>query len=363
MKQRRILVVDDEPGIRQSLSGVLEDEGYAVDAVESGEACLAALPGAVLRSGAAGHLAAGHGRHGGAGAHSGDSLRRTAGGGDDFRPRHHRDGGEGHQAGRFRFSGEAALHRESHGGGEERAGAPQPGAREQPPEGGHRARASASSAKRAHEGAAAAARADGRHQRARADLRRERHGQGTGGARAARAEPAGREAVRGSELRGDSRGADRERAVRAHQGQLHGRARGQDRQIPEGRWRHAVPGRSGRYEPAHAGQGAARAGGAALRAGGRGGIDAGGRARGGGHQQEPGRRDRARQFPRGPVLPAERDSVFRAAAARPARGYSAAGGSFPARIHHGLRPQAQGTDAGGVPACWPSITGRATCAS
>ena len=29
MKQRRILVVDDEPGIRQSLSGVLEDEGYA----------------------------------------------------------------------------------------------------------------------------------------------------------------------------------------------------------------------------------------------------------------------------------------------------------------------------------------------
>jgi len=44
MKQRRILVVDDEPEIRRSLSGVLEDEGYAVDAVESGEACLAALP-------------------------------------------------------------------------------------------------------------------------------------------------------------------------------------------------------------------------------------------------------------------------------------------------------------------------------
>ncbi|HUI54558.1 MAG TPA: sigma-54 dependent transcriptional regulator [Bryobacteraceae bacterium] len=46
MKQRRILVVDDEPGIRQSLSGILEDEGYAAAAVESGEACLAALPGA-----------------------------------------------------------------------------------------------------------------------------------------------------------------------------------------------------------------------------------------------------------------------------------------------------------------------------
>ena len=46
MKARRILVVDDEPGIRQSLSGVLEDEGYAVESVEDGEACLAAVPGA-----------------------------------------------------------------------------------------------------------------------------------------------------------------------------------------------------------------------------------------------------------------------------------------------------------------------------
>src|SRR5450432_3763969 len=45
MKLRRLLVVDDEPGIRQSLSGVLEDEGYAVAMAESGEACLEALPG------------------------------------------------------------------------------------------------------------------------------------------------------------------------------------------------------------------------------------------------------------------------------------------------------------------------------
>ena len=45
MKPRRVLVVDDEPGIRQSLSGVLEDEGYSVEAAETGEACLEALPG------------------------------------------------------------------------------------------------------------------------------------------------------------------------------------------------------------------------------------------------------------------------------------------------------------------------------
>ena len=35
-----VLVVDDEAGVRSALSGVLRDEGYAVDAVESGEACL-----------------------------------------------------------------------------------------------------------------------------------------------------------------------------------------------------------------------------------------------------------------------------------------------------------------------------------
>jgi len=46
MKPRRILVVDDEPEIRRSLAGVLEDEGYRVDTVESGESCLEALPGA-----------------------------------------------------------------------------------------------------------------------------------------------------------------------------------------------------------------------------------------------------------------------------------------------------------------------------
>ena len=38
--QGRVLVVDDEPGIRETLSGVLEDEGYVVESVGSGERCL-----------------------------------------------------------------------------------------------------------------------------------------------------------------------------------------------------------------------------------------------------------------------------------------------------------------------------------
>src|SRR4030095_11667104 len=35
-----ILIIDDEAGVRASLGGVLRDEGYTVDAVDSGEACL-----------------------------------------------------------------------------------------------------------------------------------------------------------------------------------------------------------------------------------------------------------------------------------------------------------------------------------
>ena len=38
-----ILIVDDESGIRQSLRGVLEDEGYRTTVAESGEACLDVL--------------------------------------------------------------------------------------------------------------------------------------------------------------------------------------------------------------------------------------------------------------------------------------------------------------------------------
>jgi two-component system nitrogen regulation response regulator NtrX len=43
MRSSRILIVDDEPRIRQSLGGVLEDEGFQVESVEDGEACLDVL--------------------------------------------------------------------------------------------------------------------------------------------------------------------------------------------------------------------------------------------------------------------------------------------------------------------------------
>src|SRR5215471_1040924 len=40
MSKPTILVVDDEPGVRSALTGVLQDEGYIVESVSSGEACL-----------------------------------------------------------------------------------------------------------------------------------------------------------------------------------------------------------------------------------------------------------------------------------------------------------------------------------
>jgi two-component system nitrogen regulation response regulator NtrX len=40
MSKPSVLIVDDEPGVRSALSGVLRDEGYSVEAVGSGEACL-----------------------------------------------------------------------------------------------------------------------------------------------------------------------------------------------------------------------------------------------------------------------------------------------------------------------------------
>ncbi len=43
MGKERILVVDDEQGVRNTLTSILEDEGYDVDSVESGEECLNAL--------------------------------------------------------------------------------------------------------------------------------------------------------------------------------------------------------------------------------------------------------------------------------------------------------------------------------
>ena len=73
---------------------------------------------------------------------------------------------------------------------------------------------------------AAAADPDRRaHRRARADPGRKRHGQGTGGRRAAQPEPAPRGQLRPHQLRRHSRNAAGKRIVRPREGRVHRRAR------------------------------------------------------------------------------------------------------------------------------------------
>src|SRR5260370_39538992 len=43
LSMHKLLIVDDETGIRESLEGVLADEGYETASVESGEECLKRL--------------------------------------------------------------------------------------------------------------------------------------------------------------------------------------------------------------------------------------------------------------------------------------------------------------------------------
>lgn len=47
MAREKILVVDDEPGVRSSLAGILKDEGYRLDTATSGEECLEKVRSAI----------------------------------------------------------------------------------------------------------------------------------------------------------------------------------------------------------------------------------------------------------------------------------------------------------------------------
>ena len=174
-------------------------------------------------------------------------------------------------------------------------------------------------------------------QRDRADHGRERRRQGAGRADDPSQQPAQPRALRAGQLRGDSRGADRVRAVRPREGIVHRRDREAGRQVRAGRSRHDLPRRGRRHEREDAGQGAARAAGGRGRAARIGAHDQGGRPRHRRDQQEPRGGDREGALPRGSVLPPRRDSDSRAAAARAARGHPAAR----APLHGLLQPREQ----------------------
>ena len=161
------------------------------------------------------------------------------------------------------------------------------------------------------------------------------------------AEPTPAGSLRRGQLRGDSRGADRDRIVRPREGRLHGRGRRQTGSVRAGHWRHDLPGRDRRHEPEDAGQGAARAAGAGDGAGGRHPAHQGRCARPGGHQQGPAVGDSRGPFSRGPLLPAERDPDSRAAAPRSPGRHRRACRSLHGDAGGGVREAAEAAGAGG----------------
>ena len=175
-------------------------------------------------------------------------------------------------------------------------------------------------------------RADCALQRLGAHHRRERHGQGAGGAHAARSEPAQVAALCRGQLRGHSGNADRERDLRPRKGRLHRRGGAARRLLRAGQRRHAAAGRDRRDALGHPGQAAARAGRAQAAPAGRAHRAGRGRARAGRHQPRPRRGRRRGPSARRPLLPAQRLQHPHAALAR-AYGRSAGHG----RGHAGAR--------------------------
>ena len=177
----RVLVVDDEPAIRDTLRMVLEYEGYEVATAGDGRAALAELD-----AGAADAVLLDIKMSGMDGLETLDRIvarRRRAPGSDDLGARRHRDGRRVHAPGRGRLSREAAPARAGPRLGQERpVGQPPPGRERAPAQagrGGNRPRRR----QRADEEAPGRGRAGGADLGDRADPRRERHGQGAHRAR------------------------------------------------------------------------------------------------------------------------------------------------------------------------------------
>ena len=101
----KILIVDDDPQVRQSFEKLLTQEGHTVKTAASGEAALAIGPGRNSRPGDHGRAPAGDERPGGLPGHPRD--RAQAAGHHHDGLRHHRDGHRGHQAGGLRIRPQA----------------------------------------------------------------------------------------------------------------------------------------------------------------------------------------------------------------------------------------------------------------
>ena len=156
----------------------------------------------------------------------------------------------------------------------------------------------------------------------------ERHGQGAGRASDPRRLRAALPADRHRQLRRAVGRDPRERALRAREGRVHGRAVPPEGEVRDGRRRHALPRRDRRHRPEDADGPAARAGGEEDRPRRR--QPRSRSTSAGGCDQPQPRGDGGRgELPRGPLLPAERLLHRHSPPARAARGHRPAREQLP----------------------------------
>ena len=117
-----ILIVDDEADIRELVAGILQDEGYTTRTARDSDDALAQVASAPAEPRLSRHLAAGQPARRAAIARCDEGAASRIAGGDDFRPRQHRDRGRRDQAGRLRLHREAVQGRPAGAGRRARAG-------------------------------------------------------------------------------------------------------------------------------------------------------------------------------------------------------------------------------------------------
>ena len=160
-----VLIVDDEPGIRESLASILQDEGYLVDAVGSAEEALERVSSGELELILLDVWLPGMD---GLEALSRIQIRHaSARGHHDFRPRHHRNRRARHQARSFRFHRKTSFPRKNYSARAQRHPAAPPGRRKPDPAQSARPPLSGHRRQHPHEGAAPADRRHRAHQRPR----------------------------------------------------------------------------------------------------------------------------------------------------------------------------------------------------
>ncbi len=264
-ERTRILIVDDEEIVRESLSAWLEKDGYTLATAPDGETALERVKGERWSILLVDLKMPGHRRP--AGARGGAHAAARGGRRHHDRLRHGRHRGRGDEARRLRLPGQAVRPRGAEPDDPEDRHAAGPRARERAAAQGAQARVPVPRLDQQEPRDAGGVR-PGAHRRAQRvhdpDPRRERHRQGTARPRHPRREPPQPGAVRRGLVRRAHRDAARVRAVRPREGRLHRGRRPPQGQVRDGAGRHAVPRRDRRHQPEAAARPAARARGPAV---------------------------------------------------------------------------------------------------